>query len=111
MDSALEKQFGQDLIDSFSVLDAVVPTFHEELWSKFREIFPMFTLALRSRFAIIRQCGARCFATICDAMTIEAMKFVVQSVLPFLGDTSNLSNRQGATELIYREYLHTRYPE
>ncbi|EMD34416.1 hypothetical protein CERSUDRAFT_117290 [Gelatoporia subvermispora B] len=101
MDSALEKQFGQDLIDSFSVLDAVVPTFHEELWSKFREIFPMFTLALRSRFAIIRQCGARCFATICDAMTIEAMKFVVQSVLPFLGDTSNLSNRQGATELIY----------
>ncbi|OCH89091.1 SNF2 chromatin remodeling protein [Obba rivulosa] len=101
MDVAIEKQFGQDVIDSFSVLDAVVPTFHEELWSKFREIFPMVVLSLRSRYAIIRQCAARCFATICDTMTMEAMKFVVESVLPFLGDTSNLPNRQGATELIY----------
>lgn len=104
MDSLIEQQYGQDVIDSFSVLEAVVPTFHEALWPKLNELFPMIVLALRSRFAIIRQSAARCFATVCDAMTISAMRYVVETVLPFLGDALKLSNRQGAVELIYREH-------
>ena len=100
----MEKQFGQDVIDSLSVLDAVVPTFHEALWPKFRELFPMVALALRSRFAIIRQCAERCFATMCDVMTVAAMKYAIEEVVPYLGDSLNLTNRQGATELVYREY-------
>ena len=102
MDKQIEKQFGQDVIDSFSVLEAIVPTFHESLWPKFKEIFPMIILALRSRFAIIRQAAAKCFATMCDTMTVDAMRTVIEDVIPFLGDDLNLSNRQGATELIYR---------
>ncbi|TFY59920.1 hypothetical protein EVJ58_g5470 [Rhodofomes roseus] len=101
MDKLLEKQSGQDVIDSFSVLEAIVPTFHESLWPKFTDIFPMIILALRSRFAIIRQAAAKCFATMCDTMTIDAMRAVIETVIPFLGDAVNLSNRQGATELIY----------
>ncbi|CAL1703532.1 unnamed protein product [Somion occarium] len=101
MDGLIEKQSGQDIIDSLSVLEAVVPTFHQDLWPKFRELFPMISLALRSRFAIIRQCSARCFAAMCDVITLDAMNFVIEVVVPFLGDTSNLPNRQGATELIY----------
>lgn len=104
MDNLIEKQYGQDVIDSLSVLEAVVPTFHEDLWTKFNELFPLIILALRSRFAIIRQCAARCYATICSVMTIDAMHYVVQKVIPYLADTSNISNRQGATELIYREF-------
>ena len=103
MDGLIEKQFGQDVIDSLSVLDAVVPTFHEDIWSQFHDLFPMIGLALRSRFAIIRQCAAKCFATVCDVMTVAAMKYVIEKIVPFLGDTVNLSNRQGATELMYRE--------
>ena len=102
MDKQIEKQFGQDVIDSFSVLEAIVPTFHESLWTRFKEIFPMIILALRSRFAIIRQAAAKCFATMCDTMTMDAMRTVIEDVIPFLGDDLNLSNRQGATELIYR---------
>ncbi|CCM05038.1 uncharacterized protein FIBRA_07240 [Fibroporia radiculosa] len=101
MDKLIEKHFGQDLIDSFSVLEAVVPTFDEALWPKFHELFPMIILALRSQFAIIRQSAARCFATICSTMTMDAMRCVVETVLPFLGDALNLSNRQGAVELVY----------
>lgn len=103
-DNLMEKQYGQDVIDSLSVLDAVVPTFHEELWPKFHELFPMVGLALRSRFAIIRQCAARCFATMCDVMTMAAMRYAIEKVVPYLGDSLNLTNRQGATELVYREY-------
>ena len=63
--------------------------------------------ALRSRFAIIRQCAARCFATICDVITVAAMRFVIEKMVPYLGDAPNITNRQGATELIYRECLRS----
>lgn len=102
MDELLEKQHGQDVIDSLSVLEAVVPTFHEELSHHFTELFPHVVLALRSRFAIIRQSAARCFSTMCDVLTMDAMRYVIEQVVPFLGDVSVLSNRQGAIELIYR---------
>ena len=104
-DDLVAKQFGQDVIDSLSVLEAVVPTLHRDLWPKLSEIFPMITLALQSRYAIIRQSASRCFATVCDVMTSEAMRFVVENVVPLLGDPLVLSNRQGATELIYRSFI------
>lgn len=62
-------------------------------------------IALRSRYAIIRQSAARCFATVCDVMTSEAMRYVIENVVPLLGDPLVLSNRQGATELIYRQSI------
>ncbi|KAI8999034.1 SNF2 chromatin remodeling protein [Trametes punicea] len=101
MDELIDKQHGQDVIDSLSVLEAVVPTFHAELSHHFTELFPHVILALRSRYAIVRQSAARCFATICDVLTIEAMRYVIEKVVPYLGDASVLANRQGAIELIY----------
>jgi len=35
-------------------------------------------------------------------MTSEAMRYVIENVVPLLGDPLVLSNRQGAAELIYR---------
>jgi hypothetical protein len=115
-DQLIEKQFGQDVIDSLSVLEAIVPTFHPDLHPKFTQIFPMLELALRSQFAIIRQCAAKCFATVCDVMPDQALKYIVEHVIPLVPDPMSLANRQGAIELIYREsfmilvvggFLHT----
>ena len=103
MDEKIEKREGQDVIDSLSVLEAVVPTFHEDPSPNFVQLFPHVTLALRSRFAIVRQSAARCFATVCDVLTVDAMRYVIERVVPFLGDASVLANRQGAIELIYRK--------
>ncbi|KAK0225219.1 SNF2 superfamily chromatin remodeling protein [Armillaria nabsnona] len=100
-DTSIEKHFGQDVIDSLSVLEAIVPALHEDIWPRLTELFPKILLALRSRFAIIRQTSAKCFATICDVMTPEAMRYVIENVVPLLGDPLSLSNRQGATELIF----------
>ncbi|KAK0183900.1 SNF2 superfamily chromatin remodeling protein [Armillaria mellea] len=100
-DTSIEKHFGQDVIDSLSVLEAVVPALHEDIWPRLTELFPKILLALRSRFAIIRQTSAKCFATICDVMTPEAMRYVIENVVPLLGDPLSLSNRQGATELLF----------
>ncbi|KAJ2931331.1 hypothetical protein H1R20_g5658, partial [Candolleomyces eurysporus] len=101
-DQVIEKQFGQDVIDSLSVLDAVVPTLHQELHSKFAEIFPMLEFAMRSQFAIIRQCACKCFATICDVMPDEALRYLVERFLPLAADPMSLANRQGVMELIYQ---------
>lgn len=101
-DELIEKKYGQDVIDSLSVLESVVPTFHAGLRPKLEELFPKVDVALRSRFAIVRQAAARCFATICEAMTSEAMRYVVETVIPFLQDPLVVTNRQGTMELIYR---------
>jgi TATA-binding protein-associated factor len=100
-DNEIEKSYGQDIIDSLSVLEATVPTFDENLWPKLIEIFPIILLALRSRFAIIRQAAAKCVSTVCDVITVESMHFVIDQVIPLLSDPLSLHNRQGATELIY----------
>lgn len=102
-DALIEKQYGQDVIDSLSVLEAVAPSFDSGLWPRLAEVLPMLDLALRSRFAIIRQAAARCFATICNVMTSESMRYVVENIVPLLSDPLVLANRQGAIELIYRE--------
>ena len=100
----MDEQYGQDVIDSLSVLRVTASTLHEGLWERLIGLLPILTLALRSRFAIIRQCTARCFATICSVITPQAMKHVIEQVVPFLGDSLSLSNRQGAIELIYRKH-------
>lgn len=100
---AKDNMRGQDVIDSLSVLEAVVPAIHEELWPKIVETFKAIHLASRSKFAIIRQSAARCLARCCDIITSSAMLFVIENVLPLLADPLSLANRQGAIELIYRE--------
>jgi TATA-binding protein-associated factor len=86
-------------------LEAVVPTFHDGLQHKLQELFPLMDRALRSRFAIVRQAAARCFATLCDVMTLEAMRYVVENIILFLQDPLVATNRQGTMELIYRQYI------
>jgi hypothetical protein len=96
-------QKGQDVVDNLVILDAIVPTIHERLWPRLYSLFPQVVLALRSRFAVVRQLAAQSFATMCDVTTPEAMRYLVDHVLPLLGDPMVLTNRQGAIELIYRQ--------
>lgn len=102
----MEKRYGQDVIDSLSVLEAVSPALDPTLWPKIAELFPAIAIALRSKFAIIRQTAARCFATICEVMTVEAMRFVIEQLIPLIGDAVVLSNRQGSAEAIYRAFIN-----
>ncbi|KAL1694700.1 hypothetical protein GGG16DRAFT_87332 [Schizophyllum commune] len=92
---------GQNVIDTLSVLEAVIPALHEELWPRLTQLFPMILLALQSKYAIIRQIAARSFATVCAVLTTEAMRFVIERVVPLLGDALSLTNRQGSMELLY----------
>ncbi len=104
-DKLMERQYGQDVIDSLSVLRVTSSTLHHGLWDRLVMLLPNLTFALRSRFAIIRQCSAKSFARICGVIITQAMRHVIEEVVPLLGDSLSLSNRQGAVELIYRERI------
>ncbi|KAF8520167.1 SNF2 chromatin remodeling protein [Hysterangium stoloniferum] len=96
-----QTQKGQDVIDNLVILDAITPTFHEQLWPRLYDLFPHLVLALRSRFAVVRQLAAQAFGTICDVSTSQAMRYVIDHVIGLMGDPVSLTNRQGAIELIY----------
>ncbi|KAJ1310135.1 hypothetical protein OPQ81_006880 [Rhizoctonia solani] len=102
-DKKIEKsdEAGQQVIDSLTVLHVVVPSLDESLHDRVAELFPDIARALRSKFALVRQAAARSLATLCDTVTTKGMRFVVEHVLPYLGDTTVLENRQGTIELIY----------
>lgn len=53
----------------------------------------------------MRYAAAKCLATICSVITVEAMNEVIFHVLPLLKDADNVIRRQGAVELIYRMFL------
>ncbi|KAM5540284.1 hypothetical protein V8D89_006103 [Ganoderma adspersum] len=62
------KREDQDVIDSLSVLEAVMPTFHAHLSHHSVELFLHVILPLRSRFVVVRQSAAHCFSTGLDAL-------------------------------------------
>ncbi|CAE7140157.1 unnamed protein product [Rhizoctonia solani] len=102
-DKKIEKsdEAGQQAIDSLTVLHVVVPSLDESLYDRVAELFPVIARSLRSKFALVRQAAARSLATLCDTVTTKGMRFVVEHVLSYLGDTTVLENRQGTMELIY----------
>jgi hypothetical protein len=59
VDNLIVASLGEDVIDSLSALEAVVPTLYEEPRHKLPELLPMLNLTLRSRYATIRQSAAR----------------------------------------------------
>jgi len=100
MDLETNQEFGQEIVDGLSVLRALAPTVHLDLYPLVVELMPLVAKALRSPLSIFRYSAAKCFATICSVLKIEGMTMLVEHVLPFTS-SDNLHCRQGATELVY----------
>ena len=95
--------FGQSIIDEFSVMRTLLPTLHPSLVTQLQEMHPHLISALKCKFSVIRFAAARCFATMCKVDIISGMNYMVENVLPMVGDQAELARRQGAIECIYRE--------
>jgi TATA-binding protein-associated factor len=102
-DSLMGKQTGQDVIDSLVTLQTVVPSLHEKLWDRVMGLLPPLLTALKSRYSIVRQAASKCLAVICNTLTLGGMRFVVEQVLPLLGDAKSITNRQGGIEVVFSE--------
>lgn len=95
---------GQSVVDNLTVIQGIAPHLHQDLLKHITAIFPYILGALNSRYSVIRNCAARCFATLCDVFITEAMHYVVDHVLPRL-QAEQVHTRQGAMELIASESI------
>lgn len=92
---------GQDLIDSLSIIKALLPILDTHLYSKFTAYMGKIQYLLGSEFAVIRYAAAKCFATMCAQITAEGITSLVETVLPMVSDPLDTFKRQGAIECIY----------
>lgn len=94
---------GQDLVDCLTSLRLVAPELDSALFPHLTTLFPPIILALQSSFAVIRNTAAKCLAALCDVITEDGMRVVVDDVVPLVGDARRVASRQGAVEAIHRE--------
>ena len=95
-----ENELGQDVVDALSVLRALVPNMHPDLYGFVDDMMPMVLEALICRYSVFRYIAAKCFATICSVMTVKGMTTLVEKLLPSIG-SPDLYRRQGAIECVY----------
>jgi hypothetical protein len=96
---------GQDVIDALTSLRMVAPSLDVSLHPRLITLFPSVILALQSRFSLIRTTAAKCIAALCDVMTEEGMKRMVDDVVPLIGDATRVEARQGAIEAVHRKFV------
>jgi TATA-binding protein-associated factor len=96
-----DSTLGQNAIDSLSTLRALVPKLHKSLHAFVLELLPFIVSALRSRLAVFRYAAAKCLATVCSVMTVDAFTAFVKEVLPTVTSMRDVYARQGAIETIY----------
>lgn len=96
---------GQDLIDALTSLRLTMPSLDSSLHSRLVTLFPSVILALQSSFSLIRMTAAKCLAALCDIVTEEGMKRLVDDVVPLIGDAGRVQSRQGAIEAVHRTFL------
>lgn len=92
----------QELIDCLTVLPVASAKLEPALHKRLASLLPALAVATRSRYAVVRFAVAKSFATLCDIIPIDGLRFVVESVIPVLADPLNINHRRGAIELISR---------
>ncbi|KAK3368086.1 hypothetical protein B0H63DRAFT_528473 [Podospora didyma] len=96
-----ESTFGQEIVDSMSVIRTMAPTLHAALHPFVMRQVPLIIKALHSELSVFRYMAAKCLATICSVITVEGMTALVEKVLPSINNPVDLNFRQGAIEAIY----------
>ena len=97
----IDAEAGQEVVDALSILRTLTPMVHADLHPWVLSQISVVTKALRSDLSVIRYMAAKCFATICSILTVQAMTQLVEEVMPNIGNPLNLRDRQGITECVY----------
>lgn len=96
-----QSMLGQQVVDAFSILRAIVPKLNSDLYAFVENLAPLIAKALRTQLGVLRYSAAKCFATICSVLTVSGFTMLVEKVLPSIGNALDVRCRQGAIECIY----------
>jgi TATA-binding protein-associated factor len=94
---------GQDLVDCLTSLRLVSPELDPALHPQLASLLPPLIANLSSQFSVIRNTAAKCLAVLCDVITDDAMRQVVDIVVPMVGDAQRVPSRRGSVEAIHRK--------
>ncbi|KAG0222703.1 TATA-binding protein-associated factor mot1 [Mortierella sp. GBA43] len=89
-----------DIIDALEIIRILVTHLDSGLYPSIEELMPHIATALLSPFTVVRHAAAKCLAVICNVITVPGMHLVIDRVVPYLGDSTNVTRRQGAVEMI-----------
>ena len=92
---------GTELVDGLSTLRTITPMLSSELHAWILSLLPQVIKAMRSRLCVVRYAGAKCFASVCNVVSVRAMTVLVEQVIPNISNPLDLHDRQGITECIY----------
>lgn len=92
---------GQTVIDGMSIMSALTPKFAPEIHSFVMSLLPYVVKALQCELSVFRYMAAKCLASVCNVITVDAFTLLVERVLPTINNPIDLSFRQGAIECIY----------
>lgn len=94
---------GQDLVDCLTSLRLLSAELDTSLHPQLVSLFPFVIRALQSSYSVIRNVVSKSLAALCDVVTNDGMRMVVDEVVPLVGDATHATSRQGAVEAIHRE--------
>eukprot|EP00055_Hartaetosiga_balthica_P018209 m.130657 g.130657 ORF g.130657 m.130657 type:complete len:1876 (-) comp9471_c0_seq1:289-5916(-) len=91
----------QDIINSLSVLQLVLPLLPIACVSRVKRVFSFVIAAVRFPIAGVRYCAASLLAALAKVEHLRSLVMlqIIQCVLPLLGDSTNVTHRRGAAEV------------
>ncbi|EDO18623.1 hypothetical protein Kpol_1048p54 [Vanderwaltozyma polyspora DSM 70294] len=101
-DEDINSKRGQSLVDAMGILRAIymfMSPFIQE--NQVLPCFPNLLTLLRSKYSVLRYSAARTFGDLAMISHVAVMTFVIENVLPLMNNAGSVTDRQGATELIY----------
>lgn len=96
----VDESSGQGVIDCCTLLQANIANLDPELTARTVGLLPTLSRAIQSRYSVIRAMAAETLAAMAYSHTAPVMLFIVESIVPLLGDASSIANRQGSIETI-----------
>ncbi|KAL5034972.1 hypothetical protein BDV3_004461 [Batrachochytrium dendrobatidis] len=91
----------QPLLDSMHILSVIVKYTHVAVNQQLLKLAIPVSHCLRASLSLCRYLAAKCIASLCRVIGVEAIKVLLDKVLPFSNDLTNELNRQGAVECIH----------
>ncbi|CAI8034563.1 TATA-binding protein-associated factor 172 [Geodia barretti] len=91
---------GQAVVHCLQVLEVITPSLHPSLRPRLLSLLPLILDCIKSTFTAVRHLAARCLATFTLVGLHKSMIFMVEDLLPYLGDSESVTHRQGAIETI-----------
>ncbi|GAB1607432.1 TATA-binding protein-associated factor 172-like [Argonauta hians] len=90
----------QDLINSLQVLEVVSASLSKSLLSQVLDLLPHLSGYLQNCYTSVRHLACRVVGSLAQLDSLHVMTHIIEVVLPYLSASDNLTQRQGACEVL-----------